>query len=120
MRGPAPADLCERDRAVIGLCLWAAVRGRLIPQWECRTALGLDLCDVRSIALAWPDEQRLVPDEHESAVTAQRAAATCVMEQLLGYPHGIHGTAFVDEVGASEAEVADALRIWRCEFAFLA
>ena len=93
--------------------LAGGVEGPFFPDWEFHALFGLDRDQVRGVLSAWPAAPLEVPDGYESAAAVQRVAVNNAMNHLLGYPHGVRGEAVAEAVGASEAEVAAALRRWR-------
>ena len=57
----------------------------------------------------WPDLSDTAPPGHESPLEFQKQAINNTMNNLLGYPHGVQGEAFVREVGAPAQQVASTM-----------
>ena len=108
-----PKGLTPADREVIRLCLAATVDGPFFDDREFHTLFGLHRTDVASVLAKWPAEPSVVPGTYESAEPAQRVAVNNALNNLLGYPHGYRGEAFLQLVGASETQVAATLSRWR-------
>jgi hypothetical protein len=103
------------DLDVIAGCLKAAAQGPFFPEWEFHTLFGLTRDEVAEVSHAWPSEPLRTTPGYESPADFQRAAIRNAMNNLLGYPHGLHGVTFFREVGFEEAQVADVFARWRAE-----
>jgi hypothetical protein len=97
--------LSPSDIQVVRECLSAAVHGPFIPDWEFRTLIGLTSDEVDAVLAAWP-----AATEGE----AQDIAVNNVLNNLLGYPHGLWAQ-WSDYVSVEPAEVASVLARWRDE-----
>jgi len=105
--------LSEADSAVIKGCLKATVDGPFFPEWEFYALFGLWRSEVAVVLASWPDLPADAPAGYDSPADFQEVAINNAMNNLLGYPHGVQGEAFVSEVGASEPQVAATLSRWR-------
>ena len=111
-------SLSDEDSAVIRGCLKAAVHGPFFPDWEFNILIGLTRSEVEIVLTRWPTAPEETPAGYDSPQHFQVVAVNNVMNNLLGYPHGIRDEAFVREVGASEQQVAETLARWRSDDTF--
>ncbi|NNF09289.1 MAG: hypothetical protein HKN74_03295 [Acidimicrobiia bacterium] len=91
---------------MIGRCLSAALTDAIFPEWEFAALMGASRDDLRTVVEAWPEAVDQPTDD-------QRSLVNNVLNNLLGYPHGLDGQGFVDRVSATEEQVAKALAAWR-------
>jgi hypothetical protein len=114
----SPEPLSDDDRAIIKGCLNATVNGPFFPEWEFHALFGLTRSEVEIVLTKWPHLPEETPPGYDSAADFQAVAINNAMNNLLGYPHGVRGDAFVREVGASEPQVAATLTRWRSDDKF--
>jgi hypothetical protein len=111
-------SLSEADAAVIAGCLNAAVHGPFFPEWEFHALFGLTRAEVDMVLTKWPGLPDTAPHGYDSRLDFQERAINSTMNNLLGYPHGVQGEAFVREVGATVQQVAWTMTRWRSDDAF--
>lgn len=95
---PPPESLSDDDRAIIKGCLNAAVNGPFFPEWEFHALFGLRRSEVEIVLIEWPNLPVETQPGYDSHEHFQAAAINNAMNNLLGYPHGVRGDAFVREV----------------------
>lgn len=72
-------DLTDDERAVVGECLRAAVKGPFFPMWEFQTLFGLEHREVADIAFG----PMPLDDSHDDV----KIAINNALNNLTGYPH---------------------------------
>ncbi|MFF2120225.1 hypothetical protein ACFVXH_23115 [Kitasatospora sp. NPDC058184] len=99
------ARMTDQDRQIIKECLDAAVSGPFFPDWEFDTLIGFTRDEIAAIAASWPAPP---------IVGTEDDAVNNVLNNLLGYPHGIESR-WHEYLPATRSQVAQVLARWRRE-----
>jgi len=101
---PSRTNLSHEEREIVRRALLAIVNGAYIPDdVEFEVVFGSTRAEAKKIAEAWPEV-----DERSEPV---RLAINSALNNLLGYPHGMHAERERDV--APKAEIERVFRQWR-------
>ncbi len=96
-RGAPLRGLTQYENAVIFRCLKACLDETFFPDWEFSILTGFAKADVMHLISVWPSRETLSADD--------RLLIANVLNQLVGYPHGVSETDWHKTIGASKDEL---------------